>query len=115
MRGYLCIRITGYSTERFLNACRHKGIYLWGLRAVSGAYEMNIPISGFRRLKPIIRKTGTKVTIVRKSGLPFYLYQYRKRKLFFVGVFCCVFLIFGMSRYIWNIDITGNLTRTDER
>lgn len=114
MRGYLRIRITGYSTERFLNACRHKGIYLWGLRAVSGAYEMNIPISGFRRLKPIIRKTGTKVTIVKKSGLPFYLYQYRKRKLFFVGIFCYLFLIFGMSRYIWNIDITGNLTRTDE-
>ncbi len=114
IKGYIRIRITGYSTERFLNACSHKGIVLWGLTPVNRAYEMNIETKGFRQLKPIIRKTGTKVTIVRKSGLPFYLYQYRKRKLFFVGVFCCVFLIFGMSRYIWNIDITGNLTRTDE-
>lgn len=114
IQGYLRIRTTGYSTERFLNACRHRGIYLWGLQAVSGAYEMNISISGFRKLKPIIRKTGTKVTIIKKSGLPFYLFRYRKRKLFFAGAFFFVFLIFWMSRYIWNIDITGNQSRTDE-
>ncbi len=114
IRGYLRIRIAGYSTERFLNACRHRGIYLWGLQAVSGAYEMNISISGFRKLKPVIRKTGTKVTIIKRSGLPFYLFRYRKRKLFFAGAVCFVLLIFGMSRYIWNIDIAGNQTRTDE-
>jgi len=68
IKGYLRIRIAGYSTERFLNACRHRGIYLWGLQAVSGAYEMNISISGFRKLKPIIRKTGTKVSIVERFG-----------------------------------------------
>ncbi len=114
IKGYLRIRIAGYSTERFLNACRHRGIYLWGLQAVSGAYEMNISISGFRKLKPIIRKTGTKVTVLKKSGLPFYLFRYRKRKLFFAGAFFFVFLIFFMSRYIWNIDIAGNKSRTDE-
>ena len=114
IKGYLRIRIAGYSTERFLNACRHRGIYLWGLQAVSGAYEMNISISGFRKLKPIIRKTGTKVAILRKSGLPFYLFRYRKRKLFFAGAFFFVFLIFWMSHYIWNIDIAGNKSRTDE-
>lgn len=114
IRGYLRIRIAGYSTERFLNACRHRGIYLWGLQAVSGAYEMNISVKGFRKLKPIIRKTGTKVTIIKRSGLPFYLFRYRKRKLFFAGAFGFVFLVFWMSHYIWNIDITGNSTRTDE-
>ncbi len=114
IKGYLRIRIAGYSTERFLNACRHRGIYLWGLEAVSGAYEMNISISGFRKLKPVIRKTGTKVTILRKSGLPFYLFRYRKRKAFFFGAFSFLFLIFWLSHYIWNIDIAGNTSRTDE-
>ncbi|MFQ9493245.1 MAG: sporulation protein YqfD [Dorea longicatena] len=32
---------------------------------------MNLSVSGFRRLKEIIRKTGTKVCIIRRSGLPF--------------------------------------------
>lgn len=114
IKGYIRIRITGYSTERFLNACSHKGIFLWGLQPVSGAYEMNISVKGFRQLKPMIRKTGTKVAIVRRFGLPFFLHKYRKRKLFFGGAMLCAVLMILMSRYIWNIDISGNLSRTDE-
>ena len=114
IKGYLRIRITGYSTERFLNACRHKGIFLWGLKPVSGAYEMNITVKEFRQLKPMIRKTGTKVLIVKRTGLPFFLYKYRKRKLFFGGACLCLFMILYMSRMIWGIDISGNTTYTDE-
>ncbi|MCI8795806.1 MAG: sporulation protein YqfD [Dorea sp.] len=114
IKGYIRIRITGYSTERFLNACSHKGIILWGLAPSGRSYEMNISIGGFRKLKPIIRKTGTKVSIVEKSGLPFFLHKYRKRKLFFAGALTAVSLVFLMSKYIWNIDITGNLSYTDE-
>ena len=73
IKGYIRIRITGYSTERFLNACSHRGILLWGLEPVNRAYEMNIETRGFKQLKPIIRKTGTKVTIVGRFGLPFYI------------------------------------------
>ena len=114
IKGYIRIRITGYSTERFLNACSHKGIVLWGLTPVNRAYEMNIETKGFRQLKPIIRKTGTKVVIVGRFGLPFFLHKYRKRKLFFAGAFLCVAMVFLMSRYIWNIDIQGNLSYTDD-
>lgn len=114
IKGYIRIRVVGYSAERFLNACSHKGIFLWGLKPVGGAYEMNITIKGFRQLKPIIRKTGTKVVIVRRFGLPFFLHKYRKRKLFFGGAFLFGVMIIAMSRFIWNIDITGNQSRTDE-
>ena len=114
IKGYIRIRITGYSTERFLNACSHKGIVLWGLTPVNRAYEMNIQVKGFRQLKPIIRKTGTKVVIVGRFGLPFFLHKYRKRKLFFAGALLSLALVFLLSRYIWNIDIQGNLSYTDE-
>ncbi len=114
IKGYIRIRITGYSTERFLNACSHKGILMWGLEPVNRAYEMNIETRGFRQLKPIIRKTGTKVVIVGRFGLPFFLHKYRRRKLFFAGAFLCVALVFLMSRYIWNIDIQGNHSYTDD-
>ena len=105
IKGYIRIRITGYSTERFLNACSHKGVVLWGLTPVNRAYEMNIQAKGFRQLKPIIRKTGTKVVIVGRFGLPFFLHKNRKRKLFFAGALLSLALVFLLSRYIWNIDI----------
>lgn len=114
LKGYLRIRVCGYSTERFLNACRHRGIFLWGLQAVPGAYEMNITIGGFRQLKPVIRKTGARVTIRSRNGLPFCLHKYRKRKLFFAGAFLFAVMIIMMSQFVWSIDIRGNMTRTDE-
>lgn len=100
--------------ERFLNACRYRGLRLWGLHVAGNCYKMNISIRDFKKLKPIIRKTGTKVTIVKKFGLPFYLQQRRKRKMFFGGFFVCLILIFLMSQHIWSIEIEGNRTRTDE-
>ena len=114
MGGYLRIRISGYGTERFLNACRHRGIKLWDMKPSGNSYEMNISIKGFRQIKPIVRKTGAKVIIIRRIGLPFFLYRYRRRKLFFAGAVLCLLFIYTLSRFIWSIDIRGNLTRTDE-
>lgn len=114
LKGYLRIRITGYSPERFLNLCSHHQIYLWDLTPSSHSYEMYISVKGFRKLKPIVRKTRTKVIIVGRYGFPFFLHRYRKRKMFFAGAFVSIALIYFMSLFIWNIHIEGNCTRTDE-
>lgn len=114
LKGYVRIRITGYSPERFLNACRYKNIYIWDLKRVCGSYEMNLTIDGFRRLKEIVRKTGTKVCIIRRSGLPFLLHRYRKRHILLSGFLICAGLILFMTRFIWGIDISGNLSYTDD-
>ena len=103
LKGYVRIRITGYSPERFLNACRYKNIYIWDLKRVCGSYEMNLTIDGFRRLKEIVRKTGTKVCIIRRSGLPFLLHRYRKRHILLSGFLICAGLILFMThRYQWE-------------
>lgn len=114
IQGYLLIRITGYSPERFLNLCRHKQIYLWGLEPKKDSYEMFISIRGFRKLKPVLKKTRTKVTILKRVGLPFFFHRYRRRKLFFGGLVFCAAFLYVMSLFVWNIHIDGNFTRTDE-
>lgn len=114
LQGYLKIRISGYSPERFLNLCKHKEIEMWGLEAKSNTYEMYMTVKGFRKLKPILRKTRTRITILERYGVPFFFYKYRKRKLFFCGMILCTIIIFMLSRFIWNIDIKGNQTITDE-
>ena len=75
---------------------------------------MNISIPGFRKIKSIVRRTGVRVVITERAGLPFFLYRYRKRKIFFASAAGCLLLIFVLSRFVWSIDIQGNLTRTDE-
>ena len=52
LKGYVKIRITGYSPERFLNMCCFHGIRIWELKSVGNAYEMYISLAGFRKLRP---------------------------------------------------------------
>ncbi len=114
LQGYLKIRVTGYSPERFLNLCRNKKIAVWGLESAHNSYEMYIRISGFRKLKPILKKTRTKVSILERYGLPFFFHKYRKRKFFFASIFICIVLIYSMTFFIWDIDLQGNQTITDD-
>lgn len=114
LKGYLGIRITGYSPERFLNLCKNKGIDVWGLVAVHNAYDMFICVRDFKKLKPILKKTRTKVTIEGRYGLPFFFHKYRKRKLFFAGILLCTILIYSFTFFIWDIDLQGNISITDD-
>lgn len=114
LKGYLRICATSTSPERFLNLCRNRGILLWGLSPHGRDYEMYISIRGFRKLKPVLKKTKTKVTIEERFGLPFFFHKYRKRKMFFCGAAGCVMIVYLLSLFIWNIHIDGNQTRTDE-
>ena len=77
LAGYLRIRVEGYSPERFLNLCCYHGIFLWNLRPAKGAYEMNIRVRDFRRLRPMVRKSRAKVRITQKRGVPFFIHKYR--------------------------------------
>ena len=114
IRGYLKIRVTGYSPERFLNLCKNKRIDIWELEAVGNAYEMYIMVHSFRKLRPILKKTRTKVTIEERFGLPFFFYRYRRRTLFFGGCILCMALIYYLTFFVWNIEFQGNQRITDE-
>ena len=107
-KGYVVIHLSGYSPERFLNLCSRHGIVLWGLRSVGAEYEMCISIGGFRKLRPLVHKTKTKVVILERHGLPFILYNYRSRKLFAVGAAGGLALLHVLSLFIWNIHVEGN-------
>lgn len=71
IRGYVRIRITGHRMERFINACNYRKIKIWDLSASDGSYEMNLWVKDFKKLRHISHKTSTKITIVKKYGLPF--------------------------------------------
>jgi len=89
--------------------CISKKIFLWRLtRSRSTQIEARISISDFKRLRQIAKKTKCKVEIDGKKGLPFLLYKYKKRKIFAITLIVIAILIFGLTRFIWNIDIKCN-------
>lgn len=62
----------------------------------------------FKKIKEIAKITKCRVKIEKKKGLPFLLHKYKKRKLFFASLIIIVLFIFGISNFIWNIEVIGN-------
>ncbi len=107
--GYVNIKVEGFFIERFINICISKKILLWNIkRKKSTIMYANIGINDYKKLKPIAKKTKSKISIQNKKGLPFVAHKYRKRKIF-VGLLAVIFIaLFVMSKFIWNIEIKGN-------
>lgn len=114
LRGYVKIRVEGYSPERFLNLCCFHHIFIWGLVPAGNAYEMYMSLSGFRKIRPFTRKTHTKAVILKRCGFPFFLKRYEKRKLFFISLLFCAALLKVYSLFIWDIHFEGNQKWPDE-
>ncbi len=114
IRGYVKIRVWGYSTERLLNLCGNHDILVWDIASCGDYATMNVSVKGFFALKPLLRKTGTRAAVLKKYGLPFFMSKMRHRKVFAAGFACCMIFWILMSGYIWNIEIEGNYTLTED-
>ncbi len=114
LQGYVKIRVDGYSPERLLNLCNAHKILLWGVENQDFIYEMYVSIKDYKRMRPLVKKTGTKIILLEKRGLPFFLHKFRKRKMFFAGILLCIIGIYILSLFVWNIHFEGNITQSDE-
>ena len=69
--GYVIIKIKGPRVEQLLNRAMRGGISLWNCRQLApGFYVAAVGISGYRRLRPLVRRLGLEVRILRRVGLP---------------------------------------------
>lgn len=114
LKGYVCIRVWGYSPERFMNLCSNHDIFLWKIENCGEYYTMCITVQGFRRLQSIVRKTGTKVAIQKRYGLPFFVPKIKRRKIFLFGLSGSLIFWMWMSGFIWAVDLKGNYSVSDD-
>ncbi len=113
-KGYLCIKVWGFSTERFINLCGNHNILLWNIENHGNYYTMCITLKGFWCLKSITAKTGTRVAITKRCGLPFFSQKMKKRKIFVIGLLGSFLFLFWMESFVLHVEIKGNYYITDE-
>lgn len=113
-RGYLLVSLQGYSPERFINLCRNRDILIWDMCKTENGYQCYMTLRGFRKIRPIAKKTKTKVRIMKRFGMPFFVHKMLKHKGFLAGV--CIFgaIIYMLSLFIWDITLEGNYTYTED-
>lgn len=106
--GYVNIAVEGFFVERFINICISKGIILLDLqRQRSTILKAKIIKSDFKKIRHIAKKTKCKVSIDKKTGIPFLLNKYRKRKILAIAILAVAIFIFGVTRFVWNIEVIG--------
>ncbi|MCI8486239.1 MAG: sporulation protein YqfD [Clostridia bacterium] len=106
--GYVNIIVEGFFTERFINICMSKNIFLFNIkRDKSSIIYANVGIHDFKNVIQIAKQTKCKVKIKKKSGLPFIFNRYRKRKIFVGALAIIICVVIYLSNFIWNIEIEG--------
>jgi len=109
LRGYVIIIVEGYFLEKFINICARRKIPMWDVRMQSKRLvTMRMTIKGFRLVRPAARKSGCRVRLLKKTGMPFVFNRYRRRKAFFAGAVLFILLINLLASFIWSIEIVGN-------
>lgn len=111
--GYLTCELRGASSERFMNLCRHRGIYLWDICPHDDMFVFKITVKDFKQLRQIVKKSKMKVSIKKRYGLPFLILKNKKHKMFFCGIILCIVILYILSLFLWDIEITGNSYYTD--
>ena len=108
IKGYLILEISGRFPERFLNMCLARKILIWDVKRLSETtVRLKISIRGFKILKHISVRTGTKIKIIEKRGLPMIIKKHKRRKPLFIGIVLFLILLIYMNQYIWDIEING--------
>ena len=104
--GFLRINVEGYYIERFINICKNRKITIWNLKKKNNIeLLLNLRISEFKEVCKIAKKTGCKIRIKNKKGMPFLLNKYKKRKMFLILLLLVIVIIGLSSRFVWNVDI----------
>ncbi len=107
--GFVSFTAEGGFPERFINLCRLRGIQLWELKCRNGVITACTDRNGYLNIRPVAKKSGMRVRIKKKHGLPFFLNRHSRRVGVIIGVCFCVAALCMLSTRIWSIDVTGNI------
>ena len=76
--GYVRFAAWGGFPERFINLCEHNRILLWDVRSRDGVITACTDRSGYKRMRCAARRSGMRLRIKKKCGLPFFLNRHSR-------------------------------------
>lgn len=114
LTGMVKVKLTGHFPERFFNLCGQGEIEVWNISCADHEYECCMTVKGFFDCRPLAKKAGIRLKLLKKQGLPFFFYRNRKRKLWAVGFFSFFIILYLCSLFIWDIEFRGNLRHSNQ-
>lgn len=115
IKGYVRFSADGKFPERFLNAAAVNRLNLWDVFPSVGGLKGAMAAADYKRARHIARRSGIKLRITQKRGLPFFIKKHSARVGIPIGALAGAVLLIALSQFIWTVDIVGNKTVSDYR
>ncbi len=106
--GYVSFSAHGGFCERFVNLCTLNRIPLWNMKRQSDTLFADTTVRGYKSIRQSAHRSGVKLKIVKKHGLPFFMEHNRRRRGILIGLAACVLVVAALSRFVWSISVEGN-------
>lgn len=106
--GYVSFTATGGFTERFVNLCTFKKIPLWNMKKQGDVFYAETTVDGYKNIRQSAYRSGVKMKLEGKHGLPFFMNSNRRRRGILIGLAVSAVIVFFLSTMIWSISVEGN-------
>lgn len=106
--GFLEVEFSGDIAEKILNICAKNGISLWNTKRKGAKIRCLITVRDFKALPKITVKSGIRVHILKRHGLPFIERKYKNRFGIPIGAALFFAILAFMSRFVWSVEVCGN-------
>lgn len=105
-RSIITLEIKSLMPEKFINLLWKNKIFIKNVRKKDiSTFVMDISLGDYRKIEEIGRKTDTKIKIVKRKGMAFFILKMKKRRAMIFGSVIFIFIIYYLSTFIWKIDI----------
>lgn len=109
------VRVLSPEPAQFVDGCVKMDIPLRDLHCEDeNTIMFRMRARDFKRMKPIARRTGSRMHVTGRAGLPFKTARLRGRFIFAAGGLFLFLSFFLMTSFIWRIEVVGAET-IDER
>lgn len=114
LTGRVRFQAEGGFALRLPGECARAGIWLENLTLTPLGFIAEVRPSDYKRIARLAKKTRTRVHLLEKHGLGLWWFHHRERRWFFLGLAAGLALIVLWGRFLWVIDIDGELEHYTE-
>ncbi len=108
LKGYVDFRAEGGFPERFINLCSANGADIKNVKMFRETISGSCSVKSYRKIRKIAKKSGMKVRITGKHGMPFFIHRNRKRTGIIFGFIFMIIVTSFLSDRIWVVSVKGN-------
>lgn len=111
IRGWVEFQVTGESPEEFFNLCARQGLGFWRPRKVDKTtWNCRVSFLDWPRVAPLAQRTLCQAKLLRRGGVPGFLWKVRYRYALLAGLVLCLGAVGVLSRFVLTIQVSGNET-----